>query len=79
MDERKSLKDWIKNNGHKLKTVYSYAVVHKLDIASTDDILIVLHMIYPENANREQAELYSRMMQLFRYRFRKTVEENLEG
>lgn len=71
-------KEWLINNGEKLKRVYSYAVVNKLDIKSKEDVLKILHAIDPKNANQEQAEKYSRMMQLFGRRFRKTVEEVLE-
>ena len=52
-------KEWLINNGEKLKRVYSYAVVNKLDIKSKEDVLKILHAIDPKNANQEQAEKYS--------------------
>ena len=72
-------KEWLTKNGHKLKIVYSYAVVNKLNIKSKDDVLRVLQATDPENANEEQAEVYSKMLQLFGNRFRKTIEKSLEG
>jgi len=72
-------KDWLKNNGHKLKIVYSYAVVHKLNIKSKEDVLKILQAVDLENANEEQAEIYSKMLQLFGNRFRKTIEKRLEN
>lgn len=71
-------KDWLKKNGQKLKIAYSYAVVHKLDIKSKGDVLNILKNIDPGNANEQQAEIYSKMLQLFRDRFRKTIEKSLE-
>ena len=78
MTEDKSLKAWLKENGSKLKIAYSYAVVNKLDIKSKDDVLKILKAVDPENANAEQAKVYSKMLQLFGNRFRKTVAKNLE-
>ena len=72
-------KDWLKKNGNKLKIVYSYAVVHKLNIKSKEDVLKILQVTDPENANKEQTEIYSKMLQLFRDRFRKTVGEVLKS
>lgn len=74
-----SAKEWLKNNGNKLKTAYSYAVIHKLDIKSKDDVLTILQATDPENATKEQVEIYSKMLQMFRERFRKTVGGILEG
>ena len=72
-------KEWLEKNGHKLKIVYSYAVVNKLNIKSEEDVLIALQATDPENANEEQAKIYSKMLQLFGSRFRKTIEESLEN
>ena len=71
------LNDWLKKNGEKLKVAYSYMVVHKLDIASKTDILKALEATDPENANEEQAVMYSKMLQLFRNQFRKAAKEAL--
>ncbi|MDO8618414.1 MAG: hypothetical protein Q7R49_00555 [Candidatus Daviesbacteria bacterium] len=78
MSESKIPEDWLKKNGYKLKIVYSYAVVNKLNIKSKEDVLKILQATDPENANEEQAEIYSKMLQLFGSRFRKTIEESLE-
>lgn len=71
-------KEWLKKNGQKLKKAYSFAVENKLNIKSKDDVLIILQKVDPGNANEEQAEIYSKMLQLFKDRFRKTLEKNLE-
>ncbi len=76
MAEGKIPKDWLKKNGYKLKIVYSYVIVNKLNIKSKEDILKVLRETYPENANKEQAEIYSKMLQLFGNRLRKRIEES---
>lgn len=79
MTEDKSLKSWLKENGSKLKIAYSYAVVNKLNIKSKEDVLKVLKAVDPENASEEQAEVYSKMLQLFGNRFRKTLATNLKN
>ena len=78
MVDTKIPQDWLKKNGYKLKIVYSYAVVNKLNIKSKDDVLTALQATDPENANEEQAEIYSKMLQLFGSRFRKTIEKQIE-
>ena len=78
MAERGLSKEWLKNNGHKLKVVYSYAVVNKLSINSKEDVLKILQSVDPENANIDQAEIYLKMLQIFKSRFRKTVGEFLD-
>lgn len=78
MTESKIPEDWLKKNGYKLKIVYSYAVVNKLNIKSKEDVLKILEASDPENANEEQAGIYSKMLQLFGNRFRKTIEKSLE-
>lgn len=78
MDESNQLKDWLKTNGQKLKIAYSYAVVNKLNIKSNEDVLKILQVIDPENANLEQAEMYSKMLQLFREKFRATIKKNID-
>ena len=70
-------KDWLKKNGEKLKIAYSYAVVNKLDITSKDDILKILKVTDPENANEEQVRIYSKMLQLFRIQFREVAKKSL--
>ncbi len=78
MTESKTPSDWLKKNGYKLKIVYSYAVVNKLNIKSKEDVLKALRATDPDNANEEQAEIYSKMLQLFGNRFRKTIEKSLK-
>ena len=72
------LKDWLKKNGHKLKIAYSFAVANKLNIESKQDVLKILQQVDPESANEKQAEMYSKMLQLFKERFRETLKKALE-
>ena len=68
----------VEKNGQKLKIVYSFAVENKLNIESKEDVLKILQKVDPENANEKQVEVYSRMLQLFRERFRETLKKTLE-
>ncbi len=79
MSDNKLSQDWLAKNGHKLKIVYSYAVVNKLDIKSKEDVLKALQATDPENANEEQAEIYSKMLQLFGNKLRETIGKRLEN
>ena len=78
MNKSNFLKLWLEANGDKVKIAYSYAIIHKLDITSQDDVLKVLQAVDPDNANKVQADLYSKIMQLFRDRFKKTAEKVFE-
>ena len=78
MTKNNELKDWLNKNGYKLKIVYSYAVVNKLNIKSKEDVLKALQATNPENASEDQVEIYSKMLQLFGNRLRETIEKNLE-
>lgn len=73
MSADKLSKDWLKKNGHKLKTIYSYAVVHKLNIKSVNDVLSILKEVDPDNATNENAEVYLKMLQLFSLKIKKTI------
>ena len=53
--------DWIIKNGQKLKIAYGYVFVNKYDVKSKEDVLKILKVIDPENANEEYAELFSKM------------------
>lgn len=77
MSEDKLSKDWLKKNGYKLKNLYSYAVVNKLNIKSEKDVLEALKVVDPENANEESAKLFSKMLQLFALKFRKALEKKV--
>ena len=77
MNEDKLSKEWLKKNGHKLKTIYSYAVVNKLNIKSEEDVLGILRVVDPENATKQSAKAFSKMLQLFGMKFRKTLAEKI--
>ncbi len=58
-------KDWLKKNGRKVTNAYSIAIANKYDIKSTEDVIKVLKLIDPANANEEYAKELSKMLQLF--------------
>ncbi len=66
-------KDWLKKNGRKVMNAYSIAVANKYDIRSTEDVIKVLKLIDPANANEEYAKEFSNMLLLFS----KTVQRKL--
>lgn len=71
--EENLTKDWLKKNGRKIMNAYSIAVANKYDITSTEDVIKVLKLIDPENANEEYAKEFSKILQLFS----KTVQKKL--
>lgn len=77
MNEDKLSKDWLKKNGHKLKSIYSYAVVNKLNVKSEEDVLGILKIVDPENATKQSAKAFSKMLQLFGMKLRKTLAEKI--
>ena len=66
-------KEWLKKNGRKVMNAYSIAVANKYDIKSTEDVIKILKLIDPANANENYAKEFSKMLQLFR----KTVQKRL--
>ena len=58
-------KDWLKMNGRKVMNAYSIAVANKYDINSTEDVIKILKLIDPENANENYAQEFSKMLNLF--------------
>lgn len=70
--------DWVKKNSEKLKNIYSYAVVHKYNIKSEIDVLEVLKATYPQEATIENAKTFSKMLQLFSLKFKKSMRSKLE-
>jgi len=65
MEKYELSKDWLKKNGEKVKFGYSIATGHKCDLKSTKDVLEVLNVVDPENANEKNAEVFSKILQLF--------------
>ncbi len=58
-------KDWLKKNGRKVMNAYSVAIAHKYDISSMEDVMEILKLVDPANANEEYAREFSKMLQLF--------------
>ena len=58
-------KEWIKKNGEKIKEAYSSATARGLDISSKWDVFELLKVIDPSNATEENAEIFSKVLQLF--------------
>ena len=73
MTENRLSKDWLKKNGRKVINAYSIVAANKYDIKSTEDVIKVLKLIDPENANEEYAKEFSKILQLFS----KTVQKRL--
>lgn len=71
-------KDWIEQNRGKLKNAYSYAVVNNLNVKSKEDVLKILKMIDPENANEEYAESFSKVLQIVGQTLKKTIEKRVD-
>ncbi len=68
-------KDWLKKNGRKVMNAYSIAVANKYNINSAEDVVKVLKLIDPENANEEYAKEFSKMLQLFSKTVKKTLNQ----
>jgi len=71
-------KEWIAENGEKLKQIYSYAVENKKNISSNKEVLGILEVIDPKNANGDYATRLSKVLQLFRVKFRSALQKKLE-
>lgn len=65
--------EWVKKNGEKLKKAFNFAVDNKYDIRSVNDVIEVLKIVDPDNANAEHAVIFSKMLQLFSFKLKKTV------
>ncbi len=70
-------KEWIKENGDKIKEAYSSALARKLDISSKDDVLILLQIVDPQNADDSNAEIFLKILQLFKMKVNEKFEVNL--
>jgi hypothetical protein len=58
-------KNWLIKHGKKLKDAYSLAKVSKYDISLVKDVIKILRLIDPANANEDYAKEFSKMLQLF--------------
>ncbi len=67
-------KEWIKKNGEKIKEAYSSATSRGLDIFSKADVFELLKIIDPVNATEENAEIFSKVLQLFALGVKKKFE-----
>lgn len=74
MEEYKLSKDWIKKNGDKIKEAYSSAKARGFDISSKAEVLKLLQIIDPLNANESSAEVFSKILQLFAEGVKKKFE-----
>lgn len=71
-------KEWIAQNQGKIKNAYSYAVVNNLNVKSKEDVLKILEVIDPENANEEYAEVFSKVLQLVGKTLKETIEKRVD-
>ena len=67
-------KDWLKKNTEKVKFGYSIASGRSYDLKSAKDVLEVLKVVDPENANEENAKIFSGILELFSHRVKKKFE-----
>lgn len=71
-------KDWLKKNGRKVMKAYSIAIANKYDISSTEDVLEILKLVDPANANDKFAKEFSKMLQLFDKAAKKKISRRSE-
>ncbi len=74
MQEYKLSKEWIKKNGDKIKEAYSAASARGYDVSSNADVLKLLQIIDPLNANESNAAAFSKILQLFAMGIKKRYE-----
>jgi hypothetical protein len=68
-------KEWIKQNAEKIKMAYKLVVSGKLNIRSKEVALELLAKIDPQNANEENVEGFSKVLQLFDQKVKERVLE----
>lgn len=74
MSDNRLSKEWVQRNSQKLKKAYSLAVINGYNIKSIDDVIEILKVVDSENANKEYAEVFSKMLQFFSFKAGRTVE-----
>ena len=74
MAKYKLSKEWIRKNKIRIKEAYSSASVRGLDVTSQTDILKLLKIVDPENATEGNAEIFSKVLQLFALGVKKKFE-----
>ncbi len=74
MEKYKLSKDWVKKNGDKVKRAHNLVITDGYDIKSTEDVLKIIRIIDPANANEENARVFSKILQLFANRMKKAFE-----
>ena len=67
-------KEWIKANGELIKEAYSSAEARDYDVSSKADVLKILHIVDPQNATEENAEVFSKILQLFALSAKKAIK-----
>lgn len=65
MEKYELTQDWVKKNAEKVKLGYSLISSEKYDINSFEDVLKVLKIVDPENANEENAKVFSMILRIF--------------
>jgi len=72
-------KDWLKKNGRKVMDAYSIAVANKIDLSSVKDVVKILRVVDPENANESYAKEFSKMLQLFEKTIQKKIKQPIKS
>jgi hypothetical protein len=76
MKKHELLKEWIEKNGDKIKEAYSSASARNIDISSKEEVLKLLQIIDPQNADESNAEVLSKILQLFQMNLNKKFRMN---
>lgn len=58
-------KEWIRKNAKFVKNAYTLALKKKYDIKSQSEVLAIIKITDPANANEENAQTFSKILQLF--------------
>ena len=71
--------DWLKKNGREVINAYSIAVANNYDISSTEDVIKILKLIDPADANEEFAKELSKILQLFSMTVKKRLNQTVRS
>ncbi|GEM_PF-6626564 len=70
--------DWLSKNSKQLVRAYTIAKLKLYDVNSKETALKLLKIVDPEHATEENAELFSKMLQLFDKLAKKNLKKKLE-
>lgn len=65
MEKYELNQEWVKKNAEKVKFGHSLISSEKYDVNSLEDVLSVLKIVDPDNANEENAKVFSMILRMF--------------